>query len=145
MFIDCNPVDGDQTHKHTQQSLKRSHVVRESHRQSQAKRLAALKADNESIALHEIRSPEIGVQSTQPVTEKYSLEPASQAGGHVDGDQDRSSALLHASNQLGPLGVCELDPLRVYPLRSNLQLYVDKVIDHGALRFQYFVKHGPRD
>jgi hypothetical protein len=147
MFIDCNPVDGDQTHKHTQQSLKRSHVVRESHRQSRAKRLAALKADNESIVLHEIRSSEIGVQSTaaQPVTRKYFLEPASQAGGNVDNDQDRSSILLHSSKLLGPLGVCELDPLQVYPLCSNLQLYIDKIIDHGALRFQYFVKHGPRD
>jgi hypothetical protein len=144
MFIDCN---GDQTHKHTQQSLKRSHVVRESHRQSRAKRLAALKADNESIVLHKISSSEIGDQSiaAQPVTKEYPLESASQAGEHVDSDQDCSSILLHASKLLGPLGVCELDPLQVYPLSSNLQLYVDKIIDHGALIFQYFVKHGPRD
>jgi hypothetical protein len=72
MFIDCNPVDGDQTYKRTQQSLKRSHVVRESHRQSRAKRLAALKADNESVVLPKIRSCEIGVQSiaAQPLTKK---------------------------------------------------------------------------
>src|SRR3954462_14381363 len=97
MFIDCNPVDGDQTHKNTQQSLKRSPVVRESHRQSRAKRLAALEADNESIVLQEIRSSEIGVQSiaAQPVAKKYFLEPASQAGGNVDNDQDRCSILLH--------------------------------------------------
>src|SRR5271155_2245944 len=94
MFIDCNPVDGDQTHKHTQQSLKRSHVVRELHRQSRAKRLAALKADNESIVLPKIRSCEIGVQNiaTQPVTKKYFSESAGQASGYVDNDQDRSSS-----------------------------------------------------
>ena len=93
MFIDCNPVDGDQTHKHTQQSLKRSHVVRELHRQSRAKRLAALKADNESIVLPKIRSCEIGVQNiaAQPATRKCFLEPASQASGYVDNTQDHSS------------------------------------------------------
>jgi hypothetical protein len=146
-FIGCNPVDGGQTHKHTQQSLKRSHVVRESHRQSRAKRLAALKADNESIVLHKIGPSEIGVQSivAQPVTEESSLESASQAGERVDSGQDCSSLLLHASKLLGPLGVCELDPLQVYPLSSNLQLYIDKIIDHGALIFQYSVKHRPRD
>jgi hypothetical protein len=147
MSIGCNPADGDQTHKHTQQSLKRSHVVRESHRQSRAKRLAALKADNESIVLHKIRSSEIAVQSiaAQPATKEFFLESASQAGEHVDSDQDRSPLLFHASKLLGPLGVCELDPLQVYPPSSNLQLYVDKIIDHGALIFQYSVKYGPRE
>jgi hypothetical protein len=145
--IDYNPVDGDQTYKHTQQSLKKSHVVRESHRQSRAKRLAALKADDESNVLPKIHSCEIGVQSVaaQPLTKKYFLESASQASGHVDNGQDRSSILLHASKLLGPLGICKLDPLQVYPLCSNLQLYIDKIIDHSALRFQYLVKHRPRD
>jgi hypothetical protein len=147
MSIVCNPVDGDQTHKHAQQSLRRSHVVRESHRQSRAKRLAALKADNESIVLRKTRPSEIAVQSiaAQPVTKESSLESASQIGEHVDSDQDRTSLQLHASKLLGPLGVCELDPLQVYPRSSDLRLYLDKLIDHGALIFRYFVKHGSRD
>lgn len=125
-FIDCNLVDGDQTYKHTQQSFKRSHVRRDLHCQSRAKRPAALKADDELIVLPKIRSCEIGVQNiaAQPVTKKYFLEPASQASGHVDSDQNRSSpaAIIQNTSHEAYRHTGGLESIKRYGLADTLSL-----------------------
>jgi hypothetical protein len=144
LFIDCNPFDGVQIPKRVQSSAKRSHAVRESNRQSRAKRLAALKADNEANGILKICSIETGFQSTgeQPMTKHHFLESAKLANRRIEEDESGSNGImLHKNKLLGPLGTCELDPWHVYPLGSNLPLYVDGLIDYGAPKFQYLVQH----
>jgi hypothetical protein len=143
MFIECNPFDGVHVPKDAQSSVKRSHIVREWHRQSRAKRLAALKAHNESSGIFKISSFETGAQHTaaQSVTKQGLLESTRLTNLRIENDEGHSNAIMLRKNKLlGPLGAFELDPLQVYPLSSSLPLYVDGLIEYGAPRFQYLVK-----
>jgi hypothetical protein len=138
LFIDCNPLDGIKLPKRTQSSLKRSHAVRESHRQSRAKRLAELKADNEANGILKICSVETGAQrpGAQSVTKHRFQDSAKLANRRIEEDESElNSIMLRQNKLLGPLGACELDPLHVYPLDSNLALYVDGLVDYGAPKF----------